>query len=104
MSWILLLTLAAVVFFNRYLFLEPAVPVRLPSLIREALKYSAPCLLTALCGPIILLDHDELRELTVNPYLYGTVAGVVIAFFVRQMVLSVLLCMTVFYLFCWIAK
>lgn len=101
MSWFLLLTLAAVVFFNRYLFLEPAVPVRLPVAIREALKYSAPCLLIAICGPIILLNHGEVRALSDNPYLYGALAGVLIAARVRNMVLSVLLILAVFYLLCW---
>lgn len=101
MSWILLFTLAAVVFFNRYVFLEPRVPVRLPSLVREALKYSAPCLLTAICGPIIMLNDGEIRALTSNPYLYGAMAGIVIALFVRNMILSVLLCLSVFYLICW---
>ncbi|MFG1174808.1 AzlD domain-containing protein [Erwiniaceae bacterium CAU 1747] len=101
MDWVLLFTLAAVVFFNRYIFLEPAVPVRLPGIIRDALKYSAPCLLTAICGPIILLNNGELRELTTNPYLYGSLAGVLIALWVRHMIVSVLLCLSVFYLICW---
>ncbi|MBP6562954.1 MAG: AzlD domain-containing protein, partial [Neisseriaceae bacterium] len=54
MSWGLLLLLAAIVFVNRYVFLEPRVPVRLPAVFNEALSYSAPCLLTAICGPIIM--------------------------------------------------
>lgn len=53
MSGALLFALAGIVFFNRYLFLEPRLPIRLPALVQQALKYSAPCLLTAICGPII---------------------------------------------------
>lgn len=102
MSWLLLFILAAIVFFNRYIFLEPAIPVRLPSVLREALKYSAPCLLTAICGPIILLDNGDVRSLTSNPYLYGALLGVIIAARVRHMVLCVLLILAVFYLLCWL--
>lgn len=97
MTWLLLLGLAALVFFNRYLFLEPAVSVRLPALLRQALNYSAPCLLTAICGPIILLQDGELRGLLDNPYLYGALAAVVIAALVRHMMLSVVLILLVFY-------
>ncbi|MFK8256369.1 AzlD domain-containing protein [Erwinia sp. AnSW2-5] len=102
MSWLLLLGLAALVFFNRYLFLEPRVPVRLPALLRQALNYSAPCLLTAICGPIILLHDGTLRSLPDNPYLLGAVVGVVIAAWVRNMILSVLLILLAFYLLCWL--
>lgn len=102
MSWTLLFALAALVFFNRYVFLEPAMPVRLPALLREALKYSAPCLLIAICGPIILLHDGEVRGLLSNAYLYGALAGVLIALKVRSMVLSVLLILSAFYLFSWL--
>lgn len=102
MSWLLLLSLAGLVFFNRYLFLEPRVPVRLPALLRQALNYSAPCLLTAICGPIILLHDGSLRSLPDNPYLAGAVIGVVIAAWVRNMILSVLLILLAFYLLCWL--
>lgn len=102
MSWLLLLGLAVLVFFNRYLFLEPRVPVRLPALLRQALNYSAPCLLTAICGPIILLHDGTLHSLPDNPYLFGAVVGVVIAAWVRNMILSVLLILLAFYLLCWL--
>lgn len=102
MSWLLLLTLAAVVLFNRYLFLEPAIPVRLPAVVREALKYSAPCLLTAICGPIVLLNEGNVRGIADNPYLYGALIGIIIAARVRSMVASVLLILCAFYLICWL--
>lgn len=102
MSWLLLLSLAGLVFFNRYLFLEPRVPVRLPALLRQALNYSAPCLLTAICGPILLLHDGTLRNLPDNPYLLGAAVGVIIAAWVRNMILSVLLILLAFYLLCWL--
>ncbi|VCZ60903.1 hypothetical protein BANRA_03736 [Acinetobacter baumannii] len=39
--------------FNRYYFLEPNVKVKLPVLMNKMLNYSAPCLLSAICIPVI---------------------------------------------------
>ena len=97
MSWILILTLALIVFFNRYIFLEPAVPLRMPAVINKALKYSAPCLLTAICGPIILMDRGVIREFPLNPYFLAAVVSVVIACFVKNIVTAVLLSLAAFY-------
>lgn len=98
MSWLLIFVLAAIVFFNRYIFLEPAVPVKIPVLLHRALKYSAPCLLTAICGPIILMDHGVIRAFPDNPYFLGAIVSVVISFFIRNIVVAVLLSMLAFYL------
>lgn len=96
MSGALLFALAGIVFFNRYLFLEPRLPIRLPALVQQALKYSAPCLLTAICGPIILMDHGIVRPLGDNPYLWGALFSVIIAFFIRNMLLAVMLSLIFF--------
>ncbi|ERE03824.1 MULTISPECIES: AzlD domain-containing protein [Chromobacteriaceae] len=100
MSWGLILLLAAIVFCNRYVFLEPRVPVKLPALLEQALQYAAPCLLTAICGPIILLDQGAVRPFPDNPYLWGALASVVLACLVRNMVLSVLASLAAFYALC----
>lgn len=94
----LLLTLAVIVFINRYIFLDPNVPVRMPGIFRDALRYSAPCLLTAICGPIILLDNHELRAFPENPYLWGAICAIGLSFFIRRMVVAVIASLTVFYL------
>lgn len=98
MSWLLLCSLAAIVFFNRYIFLEPRTPVKLPGIIKDMLNYSAPCLLTALCGPIIVFTQGELRPFPDNPYFWGAILCVIIAFFIRNMVVCVLVSLTLFYL------
>ncbi|MCS2169241.1 AzlD domain-containing protein [Scandinavium sp. TWS1a] len=98
MSWIMILTLASIVFFNRYVFLEPNVPLKIPEIINKALKYSAPCLLTAICGPIILMDHGVVRAFPLNPYFLGAIFSVIISLFVRNIVTAVLLSLAVFYL------
>ncbi|TNL13943.1 branched-chain amino acid transporter [Kosakonia cowanii] len=98
MTWALLLTLAAVVFVNRYVFLDPNTPVKMPQVFHDALRYSAPCLLTAICGPIILMENGIVRAFPGNPYFWGAICAVVIAIFVRRMVVSVLASLLVFYM------
>ncbi|CDL85075.1 AzlD domain-containing protein [Xenorhabdus szentirmaii] len=98
MSWVLIFVLGGVIFFNRYVFLEPKMPVKLPKIINESLKYSAPCLLIAICGPIILMENGELREFPSNPYLWGALFTALFAFFIRNLVICVILSLIMFYI------
>ncbi|MBL0640827.1 AzlD domain-containing protein [Aeromonas veronii] len=97
MSWILILALATTVFFNRYIFLEPNVPLKIPKIINRALKYSAPCLMTAICGPIILMEHGAIREFPNNPYFMGALISIIISFYIKNIVSAVLLSLAAFY-------
>jgi len=96
MTWLLIFCLMLVVFANRYLLLEPKLPVVIPSLVRQALAYSAPCLLTAICGPIIL-NGGGLAALPSNPYVYATVFSIACAYFIPNMLLSVVVSLVGFY-------
>lgn len=96
MTWLLIFTLAGIVFFNRYLLLEPRLPIRLPAFIRQALQYSAPCLLTAICGPI-LLGQGGLSGLVSNPYTYAALLSIGCALVIKNMLLSVLASLLGFY-------
>lgn len=96
MEWLLILMLAAILFLNRYLLLEPRLPLHIPAIVRQALQYSAPCLLTAICGSIIL-NGGGLSDLPSNPYLYATIFTVICAYFIRSMLLSVLISLLGFY-------
>lgn len=97
MTWLLIITLAVIVFCLRYVFLIPQLPVRLPLFIRQALGYSAPCLLTAICAPVILLENHELRSFPDNPYLWGALFCVVAASLFKNMLLTVGLTLVFFY-------
>lgn len=96
MNWLLIFVLAGIVLFNRYLLLEPRLPIRLPSLIRQALQYSAPCLLTSICGPILLGDTG-LSGLISNPYSYAALFSIGCALVIKNMLLSVLVSLAGFY-------
>ncbi|CAG9416178.1 TPA: AzlD domain-containing protein [Providencia alcalifaciens] len=97
MIWFLILSLTAVVFSLRYVFLIPQLPIRLPLIVRQALSYSAPCLLTAICAPVILLENHELRSFPDNPYLWGALFCVVAASFLKNMLITVGLTLVFFY-------
>ncbi len=96
MIWLLIFSLAGIVFFNRYVLLEPRLPIRLPSVVRQALQYSAPCLLTAICGPILLGDSG-LSGLVSNPYTYAAIFSIGCALVIKNMLLSVLVSLAGFY-------
>lgn len=96
MIWLLIFTLAGIIFFNRYILLEPRLPIRLPGFVRQALQYSAPCLLTAICGPILLGDSG-LSGLASNPYTYAALFSVACARVIKSMLLSVLVSLLGFY-------
>ena len=98
MTWTYILILAAIVFFNRYLFLEPRVDIKFPHFFEKMLKYSAPCLLTAICAPIIFYQDDALRAFANNPYLYGAIFCVLMILWLKKTLLSIILSLVFFYM------
>ncbi|KQE72000.1 AzlD domain-containing protein [Acinetobacter baumannii] len=76
---------------------EPNVKVKLPVLMNKMLNYSAPCLLSAICIPVIFFENNELRGFLDNPYLYATIFCIVVAFYFKKVLLSVLLSLAFFY-------
>lgn len=97
MNWSFIFLLAAIVFFNRYLFLEPKVAIQFPMFFERMLKYSAPCLLSAICMPIIFFDHGEWRVLQGNSYFYATIFCILVSLFLRKILVSLALSLLFFY-------
>lgn len=97
MSWVFIFLLAGIVFFNRYVFLEPKVAIQFPVFFERMLKYSAPCLLTAICIPIIFYDAGEWRSLASNSYFYATIFCVLVPIILRRVLLSLALSLLFFY-------
>ncbi|MCU4425929.1 AzlD domain-containing protein [Acinetobacter sp. WU_MDCI_Abxb74] len=97
MSWFMILGLAAIVFFNRYYFLEPNVKVKLPVVMNKMLNYSAPCLLTAICIPVVFFDGDNLKGIVDNPYIYAAIFCLVISIYLKRVLLSVITSLVFFY-------
>ncbi|MGN5764656.1 AzlD domain-containing protein [Acinetobacter calcoaceticus] len=98
MSWFLLIILAIVVFMNRYILLEPNIPLRLPKWFQQSLQYSAPCLLTAIATPIVFMGEDgAFRSTLLNPYFLTTLITIVIAYKVKHTLLTIILSLACFY-------
>ncbi|UGQ27367.1 AzlD domain-containing protein [Acinetobacter calcoaceticus] len=97
MSWFMILGLAAIVFFNRYYFLEPNVKIKLPLIMNKMLNYSAPCLLTAICIPIVFFDGYNLKGVLDNSYIYAAIFCIVISIYLKRVLLSVIASLVFFY-------
>lgn len=97
MSWLFLLLLACIVFFNRYIFLEPRFPIKIPDWFERALHYSAPCILSSICIPIILMDGESFRNSMLNPYFIATLLTIVAAYLIRHTFLTILMSLSSFY-------
>ncbi|WNJ82777.1 AzlD domain-containing protein [Pseudomonas canadensis] len=102
MIYIMILAMGLVVFFNRYLFIEPRLPVRLNRGAREFLGFAVPGMLTAICGPIIFLADHHLNLSPANPYLLAGISAVGLMYWTRNVLVTVLLSMALFYLFRWL--
>ena len=103
MIYLMIVTMGLVVFLNRYLFIEPRLPVRLNRGAREFLGFAVPGMRTAFCGPIIFLaalQHLNLRP--TYPYLLAGISAVALMYWTRNVLLTVLLSMALFYLFRWL--
>ncbi|KAF6692792.1 MULTISPECIES: AzlD domain-containing protein [Pseudomonas] len=101
MIYLMIVAMGLVVFFNRYLFIEPRLPVRLNRGAREFLGFAVPGMLTAICGPIIFLADHHLNLSPTNPYLLAGLCAVGLMVWTRNVLLTVLLSMAVFYLLRW---
>lgn len=97
MSWLFLLLLACIVFFNRYIFLEPRFPIKIPDWFERALHYSAPCILSSICIPIILMDGESFRNSMLNPYFIATLLTIVATYLIRHTLLTILMSLSSFY-------
>jgi branched-subunit amino acid transport protein len=98
MTWLLIFAMGAVVFLNRYAFLEPRLPLRLSSNARQFLGFTVPGMLTAICGPIVFLPGHQLDLSPLNPYLLGAVVAIVLVLLTRSVLLSMLVSMFIFFL------
>jgi branched-subunit amino acid transport protein len=101
MAWAVIVGMGLIVFFNRYVFLEPRLPIRLGSNVRQFLGFAVPGMLTAICGPIVFLPEHQLNLRLDNPYLLGAIVAVALVLWTRNVLLSVLLSMGAFYLLRW---
>lgn len=97
MYWVLLILMAVIVFVSRYLFLEPKLPLKLNDEVLRFLSYSAPAVLAAVIGPLVLLDNGELNLDPANPYLLGAISAVLLMLITKNTLLTAVASMALFF-------
>ncbi|MFB4390594.1 MULTISPECIES: AzlD domain-containing protein [unclassified Pseudomonas] len=98
MIWLVIIGMGLVVFLNRYVFIEPRLPLRLSSDARRFLGFAVPGMLTAICGPIIFLPEHQLNLDPLNPYLLASLVAIGLVLLTRSVLLSMLASMLIFFL------
>jgi branched-subunit amino acid transport protein len=99
MMWVLIIGMSVVLLFNRYVFLEPRLPVRLGKRMQDFLGFAVPGMLTAICGPIVFMPGHQLNLSLANPYLWAGLCTLGLMLLTRSVLLSVALSMAAFYAF-----
>jgi len=97
--WLLILLMALVTFGIRYALYAKANAITLPAKLEQALKFSAPCVLTAIWVPAVLMPQGELALTPQNPYLIGAVIALGIALWKRNILLTIVVSMSCFFVY-----
>jgi branched-subunit amino acid transport protein len=92
-----ILLMASIIFFSRYGFLEPRLPITLNSATLKFLSYSAPAILTAIWGPIVFVSEHSLNIHWHNDYLLCAIVATLLAVTTRNTLLTTILSMALFF-------
>ena len=98
MTWIILFSVAALVFASRFLLMEPWLPLILGDSAQRFLSFSAPAVLTAIAAPIVFIREEQLKLGMDNQYLLASAVVVAVALATRNTFLTVVLGMASFLL------
>lgn len=101
-AWLVILGMALIVFLNRYVFIEPRVPLKLGRHVRDFLGFAVPGMLTGICAPLVFLPGHQLDLSLANPYLLAAACAAGVMYATRNVLASVLLSMAVFYALRWL--
>ena len=96
---ITILAMACVTFATRYVFLTRKLPFTIGAKMQRLLSYSAPCVLTAIWVPIVFLKEERLAINTENPYLIAATVAVLLAYKFKNLYITTLGSLAVFYVF-----
>lgn len=83
-----ILLMTNIVFISRYLFLEPAIPLKLGNKTKRLLRYSSPAVLTSLWAPIVFAPEGELVISISNPYIPSAILALFLAWKTHNVLLT----------------
>lgn len=95
-TWVILLTVAALVFGSRFLLMEPWLPLKLSENVQKMLSFSAPAVLTAIAAPIVFIRDDYFTLTMDNHYLIAGIIAVILALATRNTLMTIILGMLSF--------
>lgn len=99
--WLLIALMAAVTFGIRYALYARANAIALPAKLARALKFSAPCVLTAIWVPSVLMPAGTLDISVNNPYFIGGLVAVIIGLWKKNTLLTIVISMVCFFSYKW---
>ncbi len=100
--WLLIALMALATFTIRYALYARANAISLPPKLERALKYSAPCVLTAIWVPAILMPKGVLDPTLANPYFIGGLVAIIIGLWKKNTLLTIAISMTCFFTYKWL--
>ncbi|MFC3034290.1 AzlD domain-containing protein [Pseudoalteromonas fenneropenaei] len=95
--YLTILLMAGVTFGTRYLFLHHKLPFVIGPKAQRFLSFSAPAVLTAIWVPIVLLPDGELQLNWHNPYLWGALVAIAVAYKTHNIYATTIAGMVTFY-------
>ena len=99
MIWLLILMMAVVTFTIRYALFAKANSIKLPAKLEQGLKFSAPCVLTAIWVPAVLMPQGEIAFSFENPYLIAGLLALIIAQWRKNILLTIVSSMSFFFIY-----
>lgn len=99
--WLLIALMAIVTFTIRYALYARANAISLPPKLERALKYSAPCVLTAIWVPAVLMPTDVFDPTLANPYFIGGLVAIAVGLWKKNTLLTIAVSMTCFFTYKW---
>jgi len=93
---VLIAGMVAVTFAARYLPLVMAGRLRLPRVVETALRYVPVAVLTAITVPAVLMPKGTLEVQVGNPYLFGSLAAILVAWLTKRLLPTIVGGMAVF--------
>ncbi len=96
--WLTLVLMALTTFAFRYAFFTGYLSLEIGPRLRRFLGFSAPCVLTAMAAPILVMPHGELVRTIADPYLLGGLSAIGLGLVTRHMLPTVVISLLVFVL------
>jgi len=93
---VLIAGMVAVTFAIRYLPLVMAGRLRLPRVVETGLRYVPVAVLTAITVPAVLMPKGTLEVQVGNPYLFGSLAAILVAWLTKRLLPTIAGGMAVF--------